>query len=213
MVLLVVAMMTVGGGAALAAVTGGPVDSAGVIHGCISNHSFRGTHTLVLQDVGTNCPGSTTAITWNQTGRAGPAGPAGPTGLTGPAGPAGPAGPMGLTGLTGPAGPAGPAGPQGPAGPGLTGVGTDTQKASAGSGAPCTIGDVMLSASQLQANGMPADGQLLPISDYTALFSLIRTTYGGDGVTNFALPNLTGLAPDHMTYSICVTGGYYPTAS
>jgi microcystin-dependent protein len=35
-------------------------------------------------------------------------------------------------------------------------------------------------------------GQIMPISQNTALFSLIGTTYGGDGVTNFALPNLTG---------------------
>src|SRR5271169_5631204 len=34
-------------------------------------------------------------------------------------------------------------------------------------------------------------GQLLPISQNTALFSLIGTTFGGDGVTNFKLPNLT----------------------
>jgi microcystin-dependent protein len=36
------------------------------------------------------------------------------------------------------------------------------------------------------------DGQLLPISQYSALFSLIGTTYGGDGVTTFALPDLRG---------------------
>ena len=36
------------------------------------------------------------------------------------------------------------------------------------------------------------DGQLLPISGYSALFSLIGTTYGGDGVTTFALPDLRG---------------------
>jgi microcystin-dependent protein len=36
------------------------------------------------------------------------------------------------------------------------------------------------------------DGQLLPISEYTALFSLIGTTYGGDGSTTFALPDLRG---------------------
>jgi microcystin-dependent protein len=39
------------------------------------------------------------------------------------------------------------------------------------------------------------DGQLLPISQNTALFSLLGTTYGGDGRTNFALPNLQGSAP------------------
>jgi microcystin-dependent protein len=39
------------------------------------------------------------------------------------------------------------------------------------------------------------DGQLMPISQNTALFSLLGTTYGGDGKSNFALPNLQGCAP------------------
>jgi len=39
------------------------------------------------------------------------------------------------------------------------------------------------------------DGQLMPISQNTALFSLLGTTYGGDGRSNFALPNLQGAAP------------------
>jgi microcystin-dependent protein len=39
------------------------------------------------------------------------------------------------------------------------------------------------------------NGQLLPISQNTALFSLLGTTYGGNGTTNFALPNLQGSAP------------------
>jgi len=41
------------------------------------------------------------------------------------------------------------------------------------------------------------DGQLLPISQNTALFSLLGTTYGGNGKSNFALPNLQGSAPMH----------------
>lgn len=39
------------------------------------------------------------------------------------------------------------------------------------------------------------NGQLMPISQNTALFSLLGTTYGGDGKSNFALPDLTGSAP------------------
>src|SRR5215813_1639247 len=39
------------------------------------------------------------------------------------------------------------------------------------------------------------DGQLMPISQNTALFSLLGTTYGGDGKSNFALPNLQGCTP------------------
>jgi microcystin-dependent protein len=41
------------------------------------------------------------------------------------------------------------------------------------------------------------NGQLLPISQNTALFSLCGTTYGGDGKTTFALPNMQGNAPMH----------------
>lgn len=39
------------------------------------------------------------------------------------------------------------------------------------------------------------DGQILPLSQNTALFSLLGTTYGGDGKSNFALPDLQGRAP------------------
>ena len=41
------------------------------------------------------------------------------------------------------------------------------------------------------------DGQLLPLSQNTALFSLLGTTYGGNGKSNFALPDLQGAAPMH----------------
>jgi hypothetical protein len=42
------------------------------------------------------------------------------------------------------------------------------------------------------------NGQLLPIQQNTALFSLLGTTYGGNGTTNFALPNLMGNIPIHI---------------
>src|ERR1700758_5677033 len=41
------------------------------------------------------------------------------------------------------------------------------------------------------------NGQILPISQNTALFSLLGTTYGGDGKSTFALPNMQGNAPMH----------------
>ncbi|HEV3000233.1 MAG TPA: tail fiber protein [Solirubrobacteraceae bacterium] len=41
------------------------------------------------------------------------------------------------------------------------------------------------------------DGQLMPLSQNTALFALLGTTYGGNGKSNFALPNLQGSAPMH----------------
>lgn len=43
-----------------------------------------------------------------------------------------------------------------------------------------------------------ADGQLLPISSHTALFSLLGTTFGGDGSSTFALPDLRGRSPVHV---------------
>lgn len=65
------------------------------------------------------------------------------------------------------------------------------------------------------------DGQLLSISDYEALYSLIGTTYGGDGVQTFALPDLRGRLPIHQspgyalgsaagTESITLTPGQMP---
>ena len=58
------------------------------------------------------------------------------------------------------------------------------------------------------------EGQLLSISQNTALFSLLGTTYGGDGVTNFALPDLrgrvplgVGQGPGRANYSLGESGG------
>jgi microcystin-dependent protein len=46
-------------------------------------------------------------------------------------------------------------------------------------------------------NWATCSGQIMPLSQYTALFSLLGTTYGGNGQTNFALPNFPGYAPMH----------------
>ena len=61
------------------------------------------------------------------------------------------------------------------------------------------------------------NGQILPISQNTALFSLLGTTYGGDGKSTFSLPNLQGSVPVHVgahqpgpglsTYDLGQTGG------
>jgi microcystin-dependent protein len=57
------------------------------------------------------------------------------------------------------------------------------------------IGLVLLAGFNFPPLGwLPCDGRLLPISGYDALFSLIGTTYGGDGQTTFALPDLQGRA-------------------
>ncbi len=49
------------------------------------------------------------------------------------------------------------------------------------------------------------DGQLLPISTNSALFSLLGTTYGGDGRTTFALPDLRGRVPTHQGTGVGLT--------
>ena len=51
------------------------------------------------------------------------------------------------------------------------------------------------------------EGQLMPISQYLGLFELIGTTYGGDGQTTFALPDLRGKEPiPNLHYSIALEG-------
>jgi len=58
------------------------------------------------------------------------------------------------------------------------------------------LGQLVISASNLVPQGYAScNGQILPINQNTALFSLLGTTYGGNGQTTFALPDLRGRAP------------------
>ncbi|HSF92036.1 MAG TPA: tail fiber protein [Paracoccaceae bacterium] len=60
------------------------------------------------------------------------------------------------------------------------------------------IAQIMLFGGNFAPRGWAfCDGQLLPISSYSALFSLIGTQFGGDGRTTFALPDLRGRVPMH----------------
>jgi microcystin-dependent protein len=65
------------------------------------------------------------------------------------------------------------------------------------------MAEPFLSEIRIMSFGFPpkgwafCDGQLLPINQNQALFSLLGTTYGGDGRVNFALPDLRGRAPIH----------------
>lgn len=60
------------------------------------------------------------------------------------------------------------------------------------------VGEIRLFAGNYAPYGWAlCNGQILPIQSNTALFSLLGTTYGGNGTTNFALPNLMGRAPMH----------------
>lgn len=66
------------------------------------------------------------------------------------------------------------------------------------------MAEPFLSEIRIMSFGFPpkgwatCDGQLLPINQNQALFSLLGTTYGGDGRVNFGLPNLQGRVPIHM---------------
>ena len=61
------------------------------------------------------------------------------------------------------------------------------------------IGQIMLFAGNFAVRGWAlCDGQLLPINSNQALFSILGTTYGGDGETTFGLPDLRGRVPIHM---------------
>lgn len=61
------------------------------------------------------------------------------------------------------------------------------------------VGEIRIFAGNFAPNGwMSCDGQLLPISEYETLFQLIGTTYGGDGESTFALPDLRGRMPVHQ---------------
>lgn len=61
------------------------------------------------------------------------------------------------------------------------------------------VGEIRMFAGNFAPSGwMFCEGQLLPISEYETLFNLIGTTYGGDGQSTFALPDLRGRVPLHF---------------
>jgi hypothetical protein len=82
------------------------------------------------------------------------------------------------------------------------------------SGAPggdsvCVIGAIALTAANFPPpNTMFAAGQTLPIAQYSALYSLLGTTYGGNGTTNFQVPDLRAQAPGKTNYTMCMNGDY-----
>jgi hypothetical protein len=180
----------------------------------------------------TGSPGSNGSS--GATGEAGPTGPTGANGSNGAAGATGSPGSNGSNGVTGEAGPTGPTGAAGPAGTngatGATGAKGELTKAQAdslyeskssfggpnegeihegggGSAEDCILSEIKLIAGQAYPAGtVPAEGQTLLIASNTALFSLMGTTYGGNGETTFQLPNLKGLGPGDTNYIICVEG-------
>jgi microcystin-dependent protein len=72
------------------------------------------------------------------------------------------------------------------------------------------VGEIRMFAGNYEPAGwMFCEGQLMPISEYETLFQLIGTTYGGDGQSTFALPDLRGKLPIHQGngFILAETGG------
>ena len=72
------------------------------------------------------------------------------------------------------------------------------------------VGEIRMFAGNFAPAGWQfCEGQLLPISEYETLFNLIGTTYGGDGQSTFALPDLRGRLPIHQGngFILAETGG------
>jgi hypothetical protein len=177
----------------------------------------------------TLCVAGESGMTWALVGPAGPIGPPGPAGATGSAGAIGPAGGVGPAGAVGPAGPTGPTGPTGatgatgPAASVPANLTTLSQNLSSNGvaylgneafiwpGTSCVIGDIVLSVNGYGGGSLlPADGRILPIAPYTPLFSIIGTNFGGNGTTDFGLPDLRPFAPQGLQYSICIEG-FFPS--
>jgi microcystin-dependent protein len=72
------------------------------------------------------------------------------------------------------------------------------------------LGSVGLFAGNFCPNGtLEAAGQLVSIAENEALFQLYGTTYGGDGQTDFALPDMSGTVPaSDMRYCVTTDGAY-----
>jgi microcystin-dependent protein len=79
---------------------------------------------------------------------------------------------------------------------------------------PPFVGQISLFSFSFQPQGwIFCDGQLLPIAENDALFSRLRNTFGGDGETTFAVPDLRTVAPSNCQYGISLFGNYEPEVS
>jgi hypothetical protein len=71
------------------------------------------------------------------------------------------------------------------------------------------VGEVWLFGGNFEPEGsIFANGQLLDIEDYPFLFSVMGTSYGGDGRSNFGVPDLLGLEPEGVRYVVCAVGPF-----
>ena len=214
----VLAISLVGGATWAFAQTSGEIAACVDVKGKVSYLGF---------DENVSCnPNKETKITWSITGpqgEPGVMGPAGADGATGATGDTGPQGPQGDTGAQGPQGDTGSQGLQGPAGsvPAATDANGGGQAhnnmqpnvalnciiAIQGAFPPRTgdpptapfLGEVKWFAGNYAPAGWAlCDGQLLALSQNEALFSILGTTYGGDGRTTFGLPDARGRSILHQ---------------
>lgn len=222
-VIAYVALFVALGGGAYAATS----NSSTRIHACYS----LSTGTLRLSLSG-RCRHRQRAVSWSQEGPTGPAGPQGAQGSQGAQGPQGTQGPTGIVDTSnfytqkesdarylavgGTAANSSELAGQLPGAFAQSSLlGNPSPMSSGASGDPyCILGEIKLTATvgaSLPTNWLLAHGQTLSISSNTALFSLLGTTYGGNGITGFALPNLQGAeprgqGPTGVNYAICVSG-------
>jgi len=74
------------------------------------------------------------------------------------------------------------------------------------------IGEIRLFTYNFVPMGwLRCDGTIVSITEYQTLYALLMTRYGGDGMTNFALPDLTGAEPDPNTMYCIAWEGIFPT--
>lgn len=129
----------------------------------------------------------------------------------------GPEGPRGERGATGPEGPPGPVGTVSNADLSTlpfvletrfsSNVALSESYSTATTNGQCMLGEVRLFAGNYPPSGWAfAAGQELPVAGNTAMFSTLGATYGGDGRTTFALPDLSDLRPDGLAPIICMVG-------
>ena len=120
-------------------------------------------------------------------------------------------GDTGDQGIQGPMGPMGPQGPSGvPAPDSRFGQNRPNISGYSRSAYECTMGQIWLTGNAMHGTGTPLEGQFLSIAQNNALYALIGTRFGGDGVSTFRLPDLRDAAPNGLAYVMC-TQGYFPS--
>jgi hypothetical protein len=193
-----------------------------IITACVAKQSGA----VRIVHAGDRCGRAARKLVWNQRGVTGPTGAPGTNGPRGPQGPAGAvdtshfytkqqadARYLSANGTAADAAQLGGSPASAFASSHLFGSPVTTTSQVGGYDPDCVVGEVRLYAGDHDVLGgwALADGRTLPISDNLALFAVLGTTYGGDGVTNFALPNLVaaspkGDGPAGVNYYVCTVG-------